>query len=212
MGVRRDGVQVGDPDRGGRRVPLHPWDSCDGSASQGRPNGDEWFYNCTIYAFPGTRAKPNPATWRCFRQSFFSPGYGGFIDAWTSENARGTAWPDRRFKELRDCLAPRAVMRLKSRSVQSRTLRPAAMCSRPCAADVTALRNGRVVGRGRRPLPAWRERPIRLDLSGRARSATRLVLRLSVEAGRWSGRDTTTANVARGKWHVAKAADAVLRR
>ncbi len=53
------------------------FESCTGSASQGRPNGDDWGATPAIlFASPGTRAKPNPRTWGCSRWNGFSPGYG----------------------------------------------------------------------------------------------------------------------------------------
>jgi hypothetical protein len=187
-------------------------ESCDGTASQGDPRGDTWYYNCRIFAFPGTSAKPNPATWVCVRQSFFSPGYGDFVDAWESEGSRGTRWPNRRTKTLAGCRAPRAMARVTPRSAGSDSLTLPAICSRACTATVTAFRNGRSVGHGRRTLKAWRERPIHVDLTDRARGATRLVFKLSVTAGKLHGSDHVTARVAGGTWRAGYVADATMRR
>ena len=162
-------------------------ESCDATATQNRPKTDEWYYNCTIYAFPGTSAKPNIETWRCFRQSFFAPGYGTYLDAWSTEAKRGSLWPKRRTKNLRQCLSPRAVARMAPGGAGAGTLRVSAMCSHACTAAVTALRNGKAVGTARRSLAAWRSATIRVPLTRRGRGAADLTYRLTARAGKRRG-------------------------
>jgi hypothetical protein len=184
-------------------------ESCDATATQNRPKTDEWYYNCTIYAFPGSSAKPNIETWRCFRQSFFSPGYGSYIDAWSTEARRGSLWPKRRTKNLRECLSPRAVARMAPRGAGASPLRVSAMCSHACTATVTALRNGKAVGTARRSLAAWRSATIRVPLTRRARGAADLTYRLTARAGRRRG---TSKQANRDVGTGGRAADVFLRK
>lgn len=156
-------------------------ETCDATATQNRRPSDEWYYNCRIYAFPGTSAKPNVETWRCFREAYFSPGYGPYVDAWSTQALRRSKWPRRRVQSLQECLSPRAVARGAARRGR---LRVSVKCSHACTARITALRNGKRVGSARRSLAAWRETKIRVAIAGRSRGVT---YRLDVRAGKRRG-------------------------
>ena len=200
---------------GGNPNATELFEHCHGEASQGRPVTDQWFYDCEIFAVPTVGGRPNPLTWACDRDSFFSPGYGTYVDAWVSTTGRALRWPRRLQRDLDDCLAPRATFELAPRSPASaarRGLDLRGVCSRACRVRVSVLRGRRVVGRGTASRRAWRSGSVRVPLGRGARGARELRLRVDVRAGRVRGTDTVTARIAGGRWRAAEAADAAMTR